>query len=153
MLSLHFSWLLQFILSELKYVIKINSLPETMPKDIMSGSYTTDNVNVLYSGKYVYYTTKPYYLTLCMVKSAKEWSHTLSETPTPTLNDPSYWKNWIRFEKLQQAQFLWQNVISIALIVIKITYISGTIKCLLGSWLSNIVFHHLHQCWKSHIAR
>ena len=56
-------------IAELKYVIKINSLPETMPKDIMSGSYTTDNVNVLYSGKYVYYTTKPYYLTLCMFPS------------------------------------------------------------------------------------
>jgi hypothetical protein len=93
-----------------------------MPKDIekVNGGYTIDNVNVSYSGKYFYYTTKPYYI----VKSAKEWSHTLSETPTPTLNDPSYWKNGIRFEKLQQAQYLWQNVISIALIVIKITYIN-----------------------------
>ena len=56
-------------IAELKYVIKINSLPETMHKDIVSGSYTTDNVNVSYSGKYVYYTTKPYYLTLCMFPS------------------------------------------------------------------------------------
>jgi hypothetical protein len=59
-------------LAELKYVIKINSLLETRPKDIidiMSGSYITDYVNVLYSGKYVYYTTKPYYLTLCMFPS------------------------------------------------------------------------------------
>jgi hypothetical protein len=39
-----------------------------MPKDIekVNGGYTTDNVNVSYSGKYFYYTTKPYYLTLCM---------------------------------------------------------------------------------------
>ena len=56
-------------IAELKYVIKINSLLETMPIDIVRGSYTTDNVNVLYSGKYVYYTTKPYYLTLCMFPS------------------------------------------------------------------------------------
>ena len=39
-----------------------------MPKDIekVNGGYTIDNVNVSYSGKYFYYTTKPYYLTLCM---------------------------------------------------------------------------------------
>ena len=55
-------------ISELKYVIKINSSLETIPKDIRkeNGNYITDNVNVSYSGKYFYYTTKPYYLTLCM---------------------------------------------------------------------------------------
>ena len=53
-------------LSELKYVIQINSSLETVPKDIekANGSYTTDNVNVSYSGNYFYYTTKPYYVEL-----------------------------------------------------------------------------------------
>jgi len=46
-------------LSELRYVIEINSSPETVPKDIekVNGSYITDNVHVSYSGKYFYYKT------------------------------------------------------------------------------------------------
>jgi hypothetical protein len=53
-------------LSELRYVIKINSSLETMSKVIQkeNGSYITDNVNVSYSGNYFYYTTKPYYVEL-----------------------------------------------------------------------------------------
>jgi hypothetical protein len=47
-------------LSELKYVIKINPLPETSPRDLKKENdyYKTGNVNVSYDGKYIY-------LTLC----------------------------------------------------------------------------------------
>jgi len=42
-----------------------------MPKVIrkQNGNYITDNVNVSYSGKYFYHSTKPYYLTLYMFPS------------------------------------------------------------------------------------
>jgi len=79
-------------LSELKYVIKINSSPETSLADVRKENntyktgnvtvsydgkyfyYKTDNVNVSYGGKYFYYKTdnvnvsyggKNIYLTLC----------------------------------------------------------------------------------------
>ena len=49
-------------LSQLRYVIKINSSLETMPKDLqkVNGNYKTAKVKVSHSGKYFYYTTKPY---------------------------------------------------------------------------------------------
>ena len=42
-------------LSEMKYVIRINSLPETMSKDLQTknDNYKTDNVNVSHNGKYI----------------------------------------------------------------------------------------------------
>ena len=46
-------------LSELRYLIKINSLSETSLTDIQKENdiYKTDNVNVSYGGKYFYYKT------------------------------------------------------------------------------------------------
>jgi hypothetical protein len=45
----------------------------------VNGGYTTDNVNVSYSGKYFYYTTKPYYLTLCMFPAEIKESSMMQE--------------------------------------------------------------------------
>jgi hypothetical protein len=57
-------------LSELNYVIKINSLPETRPKDVQkeNGRYKTGNVTVSYGGKYFYYTNNTITHKLCYAK-------------------------------------------------------------------------------------
>jgi len=57
-------------LSELKYVIKINSLPETRSKDLRkeNDKYKTGNVTVLYGGKYFYYTNITITHKLCYAK-------------------------------------------------------------------------------------
>jgi len=54
-------------LSELKYVIRINALPETsltyLHKE--NDTYKTENVIASYGGKYFYYTIKLSYVYLC----------------------------------------------------------------------------------------
>ena len=58
--AISFELIPSIYLSDLKYVIKINSSAETRPKDVKkeNDNYKTENVTVSYGGKYIY-------LTLC----------------------------------------------------------------------------------------
>jgi hypothetical protein len=67
-------------LSELKYIIQIDSLPETSPTDLqkVNDTYKTANVNVSYGGNYIFilqsvhllykYTTR---INFCFIRSLR----------------------------------------------------------------------------------